>query len=630
MRPLSGDQSWRSRLGGLRPLLEDPSNAEVFVAPSGRIVVRDTARRLRASVQAPAMKAAEIASLARALARALGQPLTQEHPNARGALTAAFEVSIAAAPLIQKGFTISFTRRAQRWSSISDLRDDGTLEARIALVLERAAAIASSIVVVGRRPNERRRVLGALAAARAGDKRLAVAGACSVPEQDAASRDLIVLSKTASLDACDALGVDAVVVEDPTPAQWSQLLTGSTPFLACTPGLDLEGTIERLAGALSFARPGLSRGGSDALLAAAIDLVVEVGESGDHAVIASLAELERTPEGLAPHRVAQLKSDGGVELAIRGSKLERRFEHRGGDRPDASPIPKARSASLRAASAVLGRGGISVIGGEPENEAPAAGPVGRLTREQLAELTPDQLVSQSFIVDVRDVAPVRGVRLVDESGPISVPPPANPSKPPQERDTTSRAALRELLGRNGTELADPAEHSGGVEGADLTIDLDDSSKVPAVSAAIERLARARKSFERDFKPSIPPANTPIAPLPVIEDELPLFKSGDIDRTLNAGQNEMLPAAAGNNTLGLNEISFRSGSMTAAGLLAEDGELEPAGPDAILIADEADSTFDPEGTMPKSPAQDPSEEAGGVLPEAARASFSPGSARRKLR
>lgn len=647
---MPSEHPWRSRLGGLRSVLDDPANFEVLVAPSGKIVARDSARRPRA-IHAPPLSPSDAHALARALARALGVALTNEHPSAHGSLDASLEVSIAIAPIVRGGPAIAFSRRAEKWTTLAELRDDGTLEPRVALVLERASAIASSVLVVGRKRRDRQRVLGAIASARSVDRRLAALGAGLVPDAEITAHDLIVLAPSA-LDSLPDLAFDALLVEDPTPAQWSALLTGGVPFLASSPALDLEGAIERLVGAVAHARPGIARAGADALIASAIDLVVELGDNHDRTVIVSLSELERTPEGLAPNRLAHLRPEGGVDLAIRGSKLERRFEHRGHE--TSLPGTRPRPSNLRSGSALLGRGGISVIGSNDDSEGrPASGPVGRLTREQLMELTPEQLVSQSFIVDVSELTPQQGaVRLVDDRRPSTREKPGNgkvEERPPPARSSTD-------LDRHVPGVAGLAEDL-----SDSTVDLEDISRTDgpstsgAISAAIEKLGQARSRLETQRReeisqripraPRIPAAVTPIAPLPIplpdgtVDDDLPLFRSGDGDRTLNAERSEMLASAgppSGNGLPAMNgDLVYRAGSMTLSGGLLAIDEIEHSAGETLVPPDIDDSALEPDATLPKHDEVDQNDGITGAnaIADAARASAAPpsgGSTRRKLR
>lgn len=593
------------------------------MSSTGKVVVRDRAGQTL-PIETPLFSSAELKSLTSHLARALGCTLDARHPSAHGVLDGELEVQLAIPPLVQQGPVIALSRRQERWTSLTFIRDEGALEPRMAMVLERAAAVCTSMIVLGARRRDRRRVLGALADARSADRRIAVLGPVTAPPEEIEARELLILGAGASLDILPELGVDCILAEDPSPETWAALLTGPVPFLATLAAPDLESGLERLVGVLSLARPGLARSGADALLTAAIDLAVELVAQGDRAVISALSELERTPEGLLPSRLVQLRTDGGgIDLALRGSKLERRLEKAVAFEapqapslaapPPAAETPAPRKAALRSGSSVFGRGGLSASG--DDLELPSGGvPVGRLTREQLAELTPDQLVSQSFIVDVSDVSPRQAVRLLDQrdTPPRGVPP---------ARDTTARSIgeLRDAVGRSSTEVA----ATEGDDPADSTLDL-----------IARKNGRSEPSASRHTRPketplSIPPAETPIAVaalLPSDDPDLPSYTTGDGDWTQTAAREEMLAPAENGGA----PLDHRSGSMTAAGLLAQH---EDDGPDALILSDAFEDELSMEGTIPKRPSRLDAVPTGPVpVASSASASSGPpaGSVRRRFR
>lgn len=448
---MAGEHAWRARAGRLRSYLEDPRVEELFIDARGKVVVRGE-RGATHALEPDAMTRAEVRTLARHLSTWVGQRLTPSSPVVRGVLDAEIEVELVGPPLVD-GPVIVFSRRRRNFATLDDIRRGGVIEPQMVLILERALSLRSSVIAIGPRRSPRRRMVSAMTSAVAPGRRLALLGNDILPESDIASRDVLMLSSAESIALLSELGVDYVVADDPSPEVWAALFLSGVPFLGGVGAVELEVALERLIGLLISARPGLGRAGAEALIAASIDLVVELAPAGERDRVVALSEIERAGELLVPQRVTFLGADGGVQLAIHGSKLERRFdrlerperaEPRGSLRPSSAIAPAPRGSvgpGSRVASAILGRGGIAPVSADFDIDLSAVGgPQGRLSREQLAELTPEQLVSQSFLVDVGEMA--SDVRLRDpdagggEERPSFEPPwpdRATPSVPPPPR-----------------------------------------------------------------------------------------------------------------------------------------------------------------------------------------------------
>ncbi len=371
----------------LQPYLDDPKVEELFIGAHGRVEARGQGGTIFA-VEPRLLGRAAVVRLAGELARRIGARSRQG--TLHGSLSG-WMVSIAYGPDVDPAPALCFTRQAPETVDFSQLVSEGTLDPRVSIVLERASVAGVSLAVVGPRRSARARIAGALLRAAAPGRRVGTLGA---------STDPAIIGMGSSRAASD-LGVDLLMAREPSPAAWADVMISGVPFVAELTAPDVEAALERLLAYLMLGRADVGRGAAALLVAAGVDLFVEVGLIAGRDVAISVAEVDPSGEGLALRRIATRQPDGNTLLALSGSRVERRIE-RLSFQPRISAPPSTPPHSAASRAAISGRGGLGrAVSGE--FEVPERRAVGRLSSEQLSELTPDQLVSQSFLVDVGDV-----------------------------------------------------------------------------------------------------------------------------------------------------------------------------------------------------------------------------------
>lgn len=386
----------------LQPYLDDPKVEELFIGAQGRVEARGQGGTIFA-VEPRLLGRAAVVRLAGELAKRIGARSRQG--TLHGSLPG-WMVSIAYGPDVDPAPALCLTRQAPDTVDFSQLAAEGTLDPRVSIVLERASVAGVSLAVVGPRRAARGRIAGALLRAASPGRRVGALGVSADPS---------IIGMGSSRAASD-LGVDLLMAREPSPAGWADVMIAGVPFVAELTAPDVEAALERLLAYLMLGRSDVGRAAAALLVAAGVDLFVEVGLIAGRDVAISVSEVDPSGDGLALRRIATRQPDGSTLLALSGSRVERRIE-RLSFQPRISAPPSTPPHSAVSRAAISGRGGLGrAVSGE--FEVPDRRAVGRLSSEQLSELTPDQLVSQSFLVDVGDVGGSFSseVRLTTEEG----------------------------------------------------------------------------------------------------------------------------------------------------------------------------------------------------------------------
>lgn len=371
----------------LQPYLDDPKVEELFIGAEGRVEARGQGGTIFA-VEPRLLGRAAVVRLAGELSKRIGARSRQG--TLHGTLSG-WTVSIAYGPDVDPAPALCLTRQAPDTVDFSQLAAEGTLDPRVSIVLERASVAGVSLAVVGPRRAARARLAGALLRAASPGRRVGTLGV---------SADPAIIGMGSSRAASD-LGVDLLMAREPSPTGWADIMIAGVPFVAELTAPDVEAALERLLAYLMLGRSDLGRSAAALLVAAGVDLFLEVGLIAGRDVAISVSEVDPSGEGLALRRIATRQPDGSTQLALSGSRVERRIE-RLSFQPRISAPPSTPPHSAVSRAAISGRGGLGrAVSGE--FEVPDRRAVGRLSSEQLSELTPDQLVSQSFLVDVGDV-----------------------------------------------------------------------------------------------------------------------------------------------------------------------------------------------------------------------------------
>lgn len=393
---------WKSRLLHVAGLLDDPSVREVSITASGLVMA---SRASGTQTAPPRLSRAEHRSLVGALIEAMRVPFDAEHPEASGRLDG-LRVHLLRAPLVEPGPVVRIEKQADLAPSLEELAGREVLTPPMAELLRRGL-LRSSILIVGARGTGKSALLGSLAREVADRHRLLLSGV-DPARFEAEVADRWFWAKDASLlELAPKLGAALVFAEEPSAKTWLELLAGARPFVATLEAPDMTSALQRLVLRLVMERPAFSSEAAEALLESGLGLLVELGQRAGELSpqVLAFGEPRRTQARLSVRVLARRKPEGGEELALEGSRLVERVGSFGG-RVSAPPapsfVPDETHPERPEHLAMLSLGGLGVV--EPafavENIPGPDAPVGRVGARELSMLRPEQLVSQSFLVDV--------------------------------------------------------------------------------------------------------------------------------------------------------------------------------------------------------------------------------------
>ena len=534
---------WKSRLGRLSPYLEDLNTKEIFVDTDGRVFVRSNLGNR--ALDEP-ISAAELSALAKGISRLIDASLGADVAEISGVVDD-FEIRMLGPPAVPAGTVIMLRRRTPARTTLEGLRSIDVLTESMRVLLRKSLSSHSSIVIVGGRGTGRSALLGALALEAASDRRVALIGVDTEPV-DGKARQLFSVSKDEGLLAAHRIGAELIVADDP-PKICGRTCC-SVPVLSSLRSRrpTIWTGMRRLQAALVYGRPGLSPAGAELMIESAIGVFVETGQrTGElNPQVLVFAEPRRFRDQLSLRVVAKRRSDGAEEISLDGSYLADRFGSVGG-RLSAPPTrsyldqesePEVSESSPDALAAVQGRGGYGEV--SPDFDVPErrpSAPVGRVKAREMSNLRPEQLVSQSFLVDVSDVDdPAIGTKLKEWAGESSGEPERTTSQIEQELRASD---LRSTSARARVDFVEPGRMRPTCARRWTwrpSRDLDETR--PPSPRAVTGMSEPRRAPAADFRVETsvdrtlrePPRRNPSeAPAEDFDDEVASFE--DLDETI---------------------------------------------------------------------------------------------------
>lgn len=527
---------WKSRLLHVAGLLDDPSVREVSITASGVVM---SSRASGTQVVPPRLSRTEHRALVGGLIEAMRVPFGVEHPEAAAWLDG-FRIRLLQAPLVERGPVVRIERPAALAPSLEELAGREVLTEPMAELLQRGL-LRSSILIVGARGTGKSALLGSLAREAADRHRLLLSGVdTSLFEPELAER--LFWAKDASLlELGPKLGADLVFAEEPSARAWLELLAGARPFVATLEAPDMTSALQRLVSRLVVERPAFSSDAAEALLESSLGLLVELGQRAGELSpqVLAFGEPRRMQARLSVRVLARRKPEGGEELALEGSRLVERIGSFGG-RVSAPPapsfVPDETHPERPEHLAMLSLGGLGVV--EPafavENVPGPDAPVGRVGARELSMLRPEQLVSQSFLVDVSK-----------EPG-FAAPAPSTRVKTWAEKDggTEEVHSLSRSAERAATALSEraPSSVESLPEVAEVSFADSASTLGEDVSPAEDVDPQDEFAGVKTLPPSIPAPPGKTGGLPFPEELLGQRVGKDDGRTLILGGGSATPSA----------------------------------------------------------------------------------------
>lgn len=484
----------------------------------------------------PRFTPAERRALLRAVLQALRAPFDSEHPEASG-LLGDHRVRVLGPPLIAGGPMLRLERRPGLVPECGTLVSAGLATQPMIELLTRGLG-RGSILIVGAAGTGKSQLLGALAREAAASRRLLLFGVA--PERFPAplAARLCFAAEDAPLSLAPRAGAELVLAEEPSALGWLELLTGARPFVATLEAPDLTSALVRLAARLALERPGLGAEAAEALIESGLSVVAELGQRvGElQPQLLVLAEPRRAQGRLSVRVLGRRRPEGGEELALEGSRYSERIGSFGG-RVSAPPapafVPDETQPERPEHLAMLSAGGLGVVepGFAVEGAPPAGAPVGRVGARELSQLRPEQLVSQSFLVDVSKApgfAPSTRIRTWAGEG----------------DGTSDLDEGVSALGRSSTALADRAPSAVDALPEVAEVSFADGSLTQGEGASAGADVEAQDEFGgvKTLPPSAPPPGGR-ASLPLPKGLEGARVGQDDGRTLILGGGSATPSAA---------------------------------------------------------------------------------------
>jgi type IV secretory pathway ATPase VirB11/archaellum biosynthesis ATPase len=266
--------SLRALLGSLESHLDNSTVQEVLiVAPDRALVCRDG-------------QSEEIsAGLTKAKLQSLAERVQKD-----SMLGEAFSIvvvsGVAASPIIR------IARRPSLGASLTELARDGSLGPGAEALLCETDGQHRSLLIVGRRASGKTALLAAIARHKRSKARVvAFERAPHLLERSGAVHAS--LDESAGLEAAMALGADVIIADDPSPRLLLDLVLQGRPFLASIEGNDSQSGLMRVSARLLSADASLSKIAAEALLQSTLDLVIETASERGSYRVKSVLEIGR-------------------------------------------------------------------------------------------------------------------------------------------------------------------------------------------------------------------------------------------------------------------------------------------------------------------------------------------------
>lgn len=262
--------SLRVHLDALAPYLEDKTVTEVLVAGPDRVLVSRGAAAFPIELELPETR---IRALTERLARALGTQKSERAELTTGRLGELF-VTLVGASRGPRCPLIRVARKSAVLDSLEALEARGEIDPSTKVALEAAIEARRAILLAGPRTARISDFLSAIGRGFAAQGRVVVLG-----EGLEGIAPLHV--ESGGVTAATALAADVLVVPDPTPEVWAQLLLLGRPFLTAVEAPDHEAGLLRALALTLAGHAGWSRAAGEALLQSSLGVVVGLGAAGE-------------------------------------------------------------------------------------------------------------------------------------------------------------------------------------------------------------------------------------------------------------------------------------------------------------------------------------------------------------
>lgn len=531
--------SLRVHLDALAPYLEDKTVSEVLVAGPDQVLVSRGAAAFPIELELPETR---IRALTERLARALGSQKSERAELTTGRLGELF-VTLVGASRGPRCPLIRVARRSAVLDSLEALEARGELDPSTKGALEAAVESRRAILLAGPRTARSSDFLSALGRAFSARGRVAVLG-------EGLEGIATLHVEAGGVTAATALGADVLVVPEPTPEVWAQLLLLGRPFLTAVeaPGPE-AGLLRALALALA-GHGGWSRAAAEALLESTLGLVVGLGAAGEPlrglfrpifqdgrlGLVrdqASSRPEARRPSAPPPRPPPADTKPVGVpsKLPVPRPKVE----------PSAARRPSSRPASVRPPSGRPGERTEPLSGPSPELSSALASGAGTADAD-ISEILPENLLSTSFVGRFQagaDDETRRGPRQPD---------PASQTLPLPDVVDEEATATPDLLEKE--EVGFLEEETAGTK---ELLRNEPQERLPTLALPPPTRDRQRVGLgsevwaAREYKRS-PSEGTPdLAELHTSTGQLPPaldpFEADAVDRTFEADGHEMIPTGS---------------------------------------------------------------------------------------
>ncbi len=397
-----GVSSWKSRLLHVAGLFDEPAVREVLISARGAVMAVRAGGPRRTH---PDLTPAQLRALTRSLVSAISLPFGPEHPVVQARLDG-FRISLHTTPAVEAGPVIRIEREAGVAPTVSALIATDVLTSSFAELLRRSVGH-SSMVIIGARGTGKSALLAALVKEAAARRRVLVCGLSqSLFERGLAAE--LVWAKDAPLHQLSlTVGAELIVAEQPSGARWLELLAGSRPFVASFEAPDMSAGLSRLLTTLVLERPGLTAEAAETMIEGGLAIIAELGQRAGElsAQLLAFGEPRRVQGRLSLRVLARRKPEGGEEMSLEGSRIRERlasFSGRVSEAPKPSFLPDETRPERAELGVVGSKAQLGVVEAAfaAENQRSSDAPVGRIGSGDLSMLRPEQLVSQSFLVDV--------------------------------------------------------------------------------------------------------------------------------------------------------------------------------------------------------------------------------------